>query len=111
MAEESTKSLRLRGNDWVSQNFVQSLVRRNFQALAPKNRRPAIEFLKLLGQSQDESSSTPMLSTPRPPSGHRKSRDGDPAQLAVAGSEGREIAAIVWAGSVGLGVSPVNQGL
>lgn len=30
------------------------LVRRNFQALTPKNRRLAIEFLKLLGQSQDE---------------------------------------------------------
>lgn len=30
------------------------LVRRNFQALNPKNRRLAIEFLKLLGQSQDE---------------------------------------------------------
>lgn len=30
------------------------LVRRNFQVLTPKNRRLAIEFLKLLGQSQDE---------------------------------------------------------
>lgn len=30
------------------------LVRRNFQALTPKNRRLAIEFLRLLGQSQDE---------------------------------------------------------
>lgn len=30
------------------------LVRRNFQALSPKNRRLAIEFLKLLGQSQED---------------------------------------------------------
>ncbi|MEE1920853.1 helix-turn-helix transcriptional regulator [Pseudomonas sp. 148P] len=30
------------------------LVRRNFQALNPKNRKLAIEFLKLLGQSQGE---------------------------------------------------------
>lgn len=30
------------------------LVRRHFQALSQKNRKLAIEFLKLLGQSQDE---------------------------------------------------------
>lgn len=36
------------------QNNEVILVRRNFQALTSKNRRLAIEFLKLLGQSQDE---------------------------------------------------------
>ncbi|WP_082481863.1 helix-turn-helix domain-containing protein [Pseudomonas sp. Leaf127] len=30
------------------------LVRRHFQALTPRNRKLAIEFLKLLGQSQDD---------------------------------------------------------
>lgn len=42
------------GEEASDQSNEVILVRRNFQALTPKNRRLAIEFLKLLGQSQDE---------------------------------------------------------
>ncbi|MHA6192896.1 helix-turn-helix domain-containing protein [Pseudomonas wadenswilerensis] len=46
-SEESEERTSEHGNEVI-------LVRRNFQALTPKNRRLAIEFLRLLGQSQDE---------------------------------------------------------
>lgn len=46
------------------QSYEVNLVRRNFQALTPKSRRLAIEFLKLLGQPQDEASPHAFNPTP-----------------------------------------------